>query len=399
MSLQPNTKNIGTIPEQVTYIIRPPETVSTFWDNTDVIMEKSVVSPAFVSDSANAKTLKTGREWGNRSRYVHNQRDLSKSGYEPVVAQELQRDNTPIDRIQIIGLNIRDKGGRAYQVKVDDIYLFDLREDVLLDAIITDGIGKGGVLRGQYIWARVGSDMKLIRVGSGLHQRMIESTQFNKSAPIAESDLQVGRVYLNKKQDMFVFLGKMWTNEIKTESIQKGQYSANVVVESVGPREQVLVFAEMVFAEILDHWLNNLKDPSRTTMQWFAKKSDQEGDQAGDTKVYSLHIVRKHTFKVASEIVLDVPPDYIESYRNSSRWTGYGGRKYNQKTLRRLTALSSKEFNLSSERDYTHPLLVGVKPGDDLGPEYASADESYETIDPPRNYGSLGPFASLLRTP
>jgi hypothetical protein len=59
----------------------------------------------------------------------------------------------------------------------------------------------------------------------------------------------------------------------------------------------------------------------------------------------------------------------------------------------------SKEFNLSSEQDYTHPLLVGVKPGDDLGPEYASADESYETIDPPRNYSSLGPFASLLRTP
>lgn len=132
---------------------------------------------------------------------------------------EFERPNTPMVGLRIIGLVIRGQGGRAYQVLVDGKYVFDLREDVLLDAMLNDGIGKNGALFGSYIFASVGSSMKLIRVGSLLHEKMIAATDYKTMKKI--TDLEVGGIYRNKKETV-LYLGYVYTRALHVEWSESG---------------------------------------------------------------------------------------------------------------------------------------------------------------------------------
>lgn len=205
----------GSIPENIRVFARPPIEIKFKWDDIDVsdAVATNICEPIFVTDSTNVKTQETAKRWAEAR---HWSRD-PKTG-ERLITSDVytvfEQPNLPMCGLRIIGLTIRGQGGRAYQVLVSGKYVFDLREDVLLDAMLNDGIGKNGALFGSYIFASVGSSMKLIRVGSLLHKMMIESTNYKTMKKI--TNLEVGGIYRNKMETI-LYLGYVYTRALDVE--------------------------------------------------------------------------------------------------------------------------------------------------------------------------------------
>lgn len=211
---------VGNIPENVTYIYSTEKVLSSYWED-DALRAGFVgqsVTPAFCSDASNPKTLETGRNWAGTEHWVGNNRIKSK-------VNEFTRKNDPIAGIKIVSLEIRSEGGRAYKVITPDNYYFDVREDVLMDAMIEVGVSKGGIMNGEYIWAKVGSAMKLVRIGSVLHNALVAATADRVLKKLKHGDLKVGHIYKGKGAKSYVFLGYVDTEKFTCENVVNHTYA------------------------------------------------------------------------------------------------------------------------------------------------------------------------------
>jgi len=205
-------KKSGSIPENLTLFARDETQAGFSWEDVKGGDIKHKVRPVYISDSTNVKTKETGLNWMNQSYGVY---EGNKWVTRKNVGTIVETPNTPISNIRIVTLEIRDKGGRAYKCMADIGELkgayFDMREDVLLDCMFQQGIQLGGICEGPFIFARVDSQMKPVRIDSLLHTKMIEATKHNEAAIIKE--YEVGGVYTNKKCDEFVYVGKGYTRD------------------------------------------------------------------------------------------------------------------------------------------------------------------------------------------
>ena len=203
-----HTPKTGHILEDVIYIYNNKlETIVTKWLDFDAnITEEMKVIPAFPANPKSKSNLETGRCWANNNKYIW---DNTQNNYieQALEIIEETRKNNPISNIKIVTLEKRSVGGRAYKVLVDDKFYFDLREDVLLDTMLNCGVSKGGQLNGQFVWAIVGSQMKLIRVGSKLYDNLSTKTKEITLKKIPNDELEVGGIYQNKAGDTKVFCG------------------------------------------------------------------------------------------------------------------------------------------------------------------------------------------------
>jgi hypothetical protein len=186
---------IGSIPEKLIYVY-----------SKSTCIDGELVYPTFIADANKPKTIETGTNWAEIKEWDKNNSGISVS--------KLEVNNSPVSKIRISSLEKRGRGGRAYKVIItlpnkSELFYVDLREDVLMDTILEKGIDEKGILKGEFIWARVDTDMKLIRVGSKLHEEMIQSTKLN-SVKISKSKLEIGGVYSNKHHTK-VYLGEFTT--------------------------------------------------------------------------------------------------------------------------------------------------------------------------------------------
>jgi len=196
----------GIIPKQITYVSGPQTLmeIDLGADETTDKQEKQLVSPTFISTTD--KTLITARKWIEQKRYrgYNSETQEYYQDYSPV--QEQLVDNKPIDNIRIIGLERRGNGGRAYKILIDDLYLVDLREDVLMDTMNQHGIDPGRKLKGRYIWAKIGSQTKLIMVEGEVEKELQKTTEIKeKQQEIESKDLVVGGIYKMKSKAMIFF--------------------------------------------------------------------------------------------------------------------------------------------------------------------------------------------------
>ena len=194
-SVKPSMKT--DIPENIVYIHAP--STSTCY--------------AFITDANSEASIKTGKEWAsapyfikqnytltnedlatlsselpyNRQRFreepiyegwgssgkgtYYIQEEVKNPKYIEPVIETVRNGN--ITDVKIIGLESRGNGGRAYKVIVNKKYICDFREDVLMETIEKFGIGKGGVLKGTYIWIKYSGNTKLILQESELHKQII----------------------------------------------------------------------------------------------------------------------------------------------------------------------------------------------------------------------------------
>lgn len=182
----------GGIPAQLTVVLRPEVPY-------DLVGGGSVpVRPAFYADADKPWCVKLGREWGQYDDI--RSRDLGKP-------ELLDRPNEPFTDLRLVGLDIRTEGGRAYKVLTTDNHLVDLREDVVLDILLTTGVRPSGHIAGEFLWAMNGSQMRIVRVGSTLHTELAESQERKALKVIKVSALTVGGVYRTRSGDFAAFLG------------------------------------------------------------------------------------------------------------------------------------------------------------------------------------------------
>lgn len=226
---------IVNIPKSVTYIVAPKRHVMAYafsgtvnegmltgdMDDDEEDSQDRVTLEAFpiyISDTSNKKTLETGRIWA-KSKTDFYDYSTKKSVKNKTLPDEVVRDNTPFSGIRILSIEHRGKGGRAWKCLIEDgKYYIDLREHILLEAMAHAGIKKGALLEGEYIWGKEGSEMRLIRVGSGLHKELTQATDYKTSALIPRKELEAGTVYRERNGNFRVCLGRVKTLKNKTNS-------------------------------------------------------------------------------------------------------------------------------------------------------------------------------------
>lgn len=193
---------IAHIPARILYVCRKSHDVKIGWEDFDE--SRTVhVTPAYpVDPDGNKKTVQSAIDWA-RGRY-------NPDGDAPVT---MTVANAPLQHVQIVNLEVRGEGGRAYKITVDGVYV-DLREDVFLDALLAKGVEVGGRLPGPFIWARIGSQMKLIRVGSPLYDRVVAAHEHGLKKNVSTNEIEIGGVYKNRVGEVFVYLGQCSTTKV-----------------------------------------------------------------------------------------------------------------------------------------------------------------------------------------
>lgn len=197
----------GELPKRIAYYTRPAEIVKRGWqgiDNLD-IAPPITATPAFAVDSASKDGRKTAAQWS--------------MGWDKMdLAQPTELDNAPISSVEVLTLEKRREGGRAYKVRlrgvVDDTYYVDLREDVLLDALLAGGAKKGGLLSGPFVWGRYETQLRLVRIGSTLYEAMTAASKRKATPDLSPADYVVGGVYLTRKLEGVVYLGRCDLDDI-----------------------------------------------------------------------------------------------------------------------------------------------------------------------------------------
>ena len=193
----------GYIPEKITYYCKPSITINSGFDELDMEFFATSAMPAFPVDPTNEKTAETAKRWA--------------VGYgdkpEPRI---IETTNEPINEVQIVGLERRDQGGRAYKAIVKGSLYVDIREDIILEAILNKGIRNGQFINSEFVWCRIGAQMKLVRVGSQLHDAMIKAHERKFRKKLKSSDLVPGKIYENT-HGKYLFLGFAKSAEFKVE--------------------------------------------------------------------------------------------------------------------------------------------------------------------------------------
>lgn len=207
----------GFIPEKITYVYGPETIIQVVWDldgyystatERSDILRKEKVLPTFPLPAGNQKRLDTAYQWV-KDTCRHRPWDHLAPPVrlaDEIIVSEKTKDNNAFT-IQICNLDFRGEGGRAYKVKDEDNFYFDLREDVLLETLLTVGCQPNGILDGKFLWCVKGSQIKLIRENSPLHEEMKAATNRREADPIKTSTLIPGGVYQNKtgtKKQVFI---------------------------------------------------------------------------------------------------------------------------------------------------------------------------------------------------
>lgn len=200
----------GCIPKNITIFSNGKSKPYRWWEDLGSEEVDQMVIKAFAVDSSSKDMLETARRW------AENIRDYNKESGTYVKRNELkveELENKPFTGVKILGLEHRGNGGRAYKVITPGDYYFDLREEVLLDTLINEGVAKGGELQGSFVWGKVGSQMKLVRVDSKLYNELSDAGDRRSMKKVGAKELKVGRVYESKAGKKAIFLG--WVSTIK----------------------------------------------------------------------------------------------------------------------------------------------------------------------------------------
>lgn len=208
----------GTIPKEIVYVFRdeitldPPKTVDTYDDMTfEKGHDGQKVFPTWVVEEGNIKTILRAVEWAEKNN-------------KTIPVKQIKMQNAPIEKVQIVGINKRYEGGRAWKVIIDDKYYVDLREGSLMEILFDNGIKKSAICNKKLVWAKIGSELKLISVDSLSYKEIKKLDDDKAKKPTKEKfllkNLVPGSVYSSKKMDgIYLFIGFAKTQQIENEVI------------------------------------------------------------------------------------------------------------------------------------------------------------------------------------
>ncbi len=170
-------------------VFHPKKVVSYTVEDADEQPQQIDVFPGFATDAVEGNSHETARNWAAGYQWQQNEYG------------ETEFDNEPVESIRVVGLEHRRNGGRAWKI-VDRGFLFDLREQALLDLVMNGaGVFSQGIVSGPFIWIS-NSGMRLVRVGSTQH---LEATKGKPKDPTL-SLLSQGDVFKQKPGKFLVLI-------------------------------------------------------------------------------------------------------------------------------------------------------------------------------------------------
>jgi hypothetical protein len=216
---------IGFFPKQICYVgsIKQNVAVGCEWDidyGANGNNKTEEVIPAYPVNNDDKKSIAAAVSWAEQNIRIFNKNALLSHTKEVI-------DNNIITNVRLLKLETRGNRGTVYKALVNNYYV-DIREDVVLDTVLQEGVEVGGILKGEFIWAKCGSQIKLVRKGSELYKLIAESESKINLKLIPKKKLEVGGVYRTKKKDTFIYLGNVNTTQfISSDSNQKPNYWNN----------------------------------------------------------------------------------------------------------------------------------------------------------------------------
>ena len=280
----------GFIPTEIHIIHAGHEKFRTqYWDDLEVAEDLEVI-PAFVCDSKSKTAKGTGERWALR-----NARNNSSK------VQTMTMRNDPVDGLRVVALHKRSEGGRAWKVIDKHGFYFDMREDVLLDVLRFASVGPGGRIQDKFVWGIVGSQIKLVRVGSELHKALLAGSERKKLKKITNRNLEVGGIYLTKGGQLGVFLGFVdHTFKVEKQGLYRGNRHYHRDTDLAG-----LTLSKIKTNQKTMLWWNSYsadaKDLKKTKAE-FRKDLTQEYDKQSDRyhrhsfPAYHFDFKKSHSF-------------------------------------------------------------------------------------------------------
>lgn len=335
---------VGSIPKKITYVSAAQREVAVGckWDiswssNEDDITKtvKQKVLPTFPVDSEDNNTMQRALSWAKDGGWDHENKVRIIN--EPSIKEV---DNNPISNVRVLSLEQRGQGGRAYKALIDDLYV-DLREDVLMDTLLQSGVDVGGVLKGEYVWAKMTSNMKLVRVGSELHRLIVEFDSKKDIKPVSKNDLEVGGVYQDRKKNKAIFIG--YVNTVAYISLSNKQawqrYGEKPTFDFKESKiKKAMLFYDLYNFEKMEKQIQSLQDQSY--------------------QVYRFKIKKSHTY-IEKVDQINISVDIIGFIRNSAcskikdqilEYTGHRHPKINHRRIDGITLeenITSDSMNLN----------------------------------------------------
>lgn len=299
---------VGSIPDKVCYVHCGLKEVpiGCMWDieyGPEAKTIKESVLPTFPADNSDEKMKSTAINWA-KSNYRYNNINVNTI---PDPDKDIV-NNDSITGIKVLSVEHRGNNGRAYKALIGKYYV-DLREDVVMDTMLQSGVNAGGVLNGEFVWAKCGSQMKLVRVGSELHRIIVEYDSKKNIKLISKNQLEVGTIYQTRKKQQALFLGCVDTIELRNlhndtsvgtlYSYQK-DYNSNKYLEFT----ETKLTKQMLFLDIYD--FNSLESNLEPLIK--VNKSDYHH--------YYFNMRKSHTYieKVKS---IELDADVLEMIRSN----------------------------------------------------------------------------------
>jgi hypothetical protein len=216
--------HVGYIPKRLVFV---------YSDSRDV--DGLTVTPAYPVDAENEGRIKSAEEWAKGKSWQAPKKS-------PV--QHMELENGPFGCVVIHQLEHRMEGGRAYKVAIEfdgENFYFDFREDMLLWVIRNKGVQKGGVMNGEFCFAVVGSQMKLVPIGSPLHKEMAKGSDTRKMKSLSKKDFKYGHLYKRKNGTQFLYFGECQYGVVAMDNNCGGMR----IKELMPPKKGLLIFEAM----------------------------------------------------------------------------------------------------------------------------------------------------------
>jgi len=115
--------------------------------------------------------------------------------------------NKPMKGLRFVGRSRYSTNSDHVLVLLPNGYVVEMGLDSFTEVVLNEGLQLGGVIPGEWIWARVLGSMKLIRIGTGFHQSVLDYLKRESKPEYKLQQLNVGNIYATADKKFAVFLG------------------------------------------------------------------------------------------------------------------------------------------------------------------------------------------------
>jgi hypothetical protein len=240
---------------------------------------KNGIYPVFVVDTDNSKTMETAEYWAGK----------------PISYEQCSNDIITNPVIQEI--EYRGEGGRAYKTIINGKYLIDFREDQLIYVLLNEGINKG-IMKGKFQFGIMGSQMKLLAIGSPEYEEAVKGSNLKEMKKITE--FKVGHRYETAGGSVAIYLGSAYIPDIRVE------------------REY-----DNCFGSSRKHYIKVTKSSQRGKMQiwyevprWLDKR--EQSKEITDFRTWSISVKKTFAAVIDKGLAKNIPT--IEEIKKKSQW-------------------------------------------------------------------------------